>query len=229
MATILLVEDDAHLRYGLVFNLEQEGHAVIAVADGEAALEGWSRETPDLVILDVMLPGISGLEVLETRRKGGDETPVLMLTARAEETDAVTALTMGADDYVRKPFGISELLARIDAILKRAQVRDGRSAPVLHVGPWSLDLADLRARGPAGDVPLTSTEVELLQVLLAQDGAVCRREDLLARVWGVGARVPTRTLDNHVARLRKKLEQDPARPRHLITVHGVGYRLAKSD
>jgi DNA-binding response OmpR family regulator len=228
MAMILLVEDDAHLRYGLVFNLEQEGHLVTAVADGESALQSWSDARPDLVVLDVMLPGISGLEVLEARRKAGDETPVLMLTARAEETDAVTALAMGADDYVRKPFGISELLARIEAILKRAAARVRGQVRALHLGPWSLDLADLRARGPGGDVPLTSTEVELLQVLLERDGAVCRREDLLERVWGVGARVPTRTLDNHVARLRKKLEADPAAPRLLITVHGVGYRLDRS-
>lgn len=226
MTTILVVEDDKNLRYGLEFNLERQGWNVVGVETAEEGLTVWRDRHPDFVLLDVMLPGMSGLELLEQIRATDGRTPVMMLTARSDESDAVHALSLGADDYVRKPFGVSELVARIASVLRRARpVRlDDRPR---NLGPWSLDLANLRAtRSDDADVSLalTAMEVEVLRVLLDRPGEVLRREDVLQRVWGVGATTPTRTLDNHVARLRKKLEADPADPKLLLTVHGVGYK-----
>ena len=225
MGTILLVEDDANLRYGLRFNLAREGHTVLEASSAEDALETLQRETVDLAILDVMLPGASGLELLEQIRAENRAFPVLMLTARGDESDAVAALRIGADDYVRKPFGVAELVARIDGLLRRsAKVAPTRTK--VDLGPWTIDLDARIARWGDEEVQLTSTEAQLLTVLLEQDEAV-PRERLLARVWGVGSRTPTRTLDNHVARLRRKLEEAPGSPRLLVTVHGLGYRLLR--
>ena len=224
MPIVLLVEDDPHLRYGIRFNLEKEGYRVSEHGSAESASEALQAgERPDLALLDIMLPGRSGLELLENLRSRGHHFPVLMLTARSDESDAVTALSLGADDYVRKPFGLSELLARIAAVRRRLEAVAPAATP-LRLGRWRLDLAGFRARSDAGEIALTSLEAELLGVLLERPGEVCRRELLLERVWGVGTGVLTRTLDNHVARLRKKLELDPSHPSLVITVHGVGYK-----
>jgi DNA-binding response OmpR family regulator len=234
MAAILLVEDDPHLRFGVQWNLEREGHRVVAFERGEEALACFARESFELVLLDLMLPGISGFEVLRALRERSATLPVLVLSARADEADAVTALGHGADDYVRKPFGLSELLARIAAVLRRASPARGdgaeRAAVVAEwtlLGDWRLDLANLVATGPRGELRFTTIEAELLAALLAKRGELCRREELLQRVWGLGTQTLTRTLDNHIARLRKKLEPDPASPRYLQTVHGAGYTIPR--
>ncbi len=221
---ILIVEDDTHLRFGITFNLEKEGYEVIATDNGEEGLELARDRSPDLVLLDIMLPGITGLEVLEKLRETGESPPVMMLTARADESDAVCALSLGADDYVRKPFGVSELVARIGAVIRRA--RPAAPSEATTIGRWRLELENLRCLDGADVVTLTTLEVEILRVLLERRGDVCRREELLERVWGVGAGALTRTLDNHVARLRKKIERDPAAPDLVLTVHGVGYKLS---
>jgi two-component system alkaline phosphatase synthesis response regulator PhoP/two-component system response regulator VicR len=229
MAAILLVEDDPHLRYGVQWNLEREGHRVTAVERGEEALLRFARESFELVLLDLMLPGISGFDVLRAVRERSATVPVLVLSARADEADAVTALGLGADDYVRKPFGLSELLARIAAVQRRLGARAERpTLPELPtLGEWTLDLANLVARGPRGEQSLTTIEAELLSALLAKRGELCRREELLQRIWGAPGTTLTRTLDNHVARLRKKLECDPADPRCIVTVHGAGYTIPR--
>lgn len=231
MTTILLVEDDQHLRFGIAFNLRKEGYEVVdagSAEEAEARLA--SGITVDLGLFDVMLPGRSGLELLAALRTRGRSFPVLMLTARSDETDAVTALSLGADDYVRKPFGVSELAARIAAVLRRgpaAATGGPRAAPRMpvRIGGFDVDLENFRARGAAGEIALTAIETELLRVLLERPCTVVKRAELLERVWGLKHYVPTRTLDNHVARLRRKIEVDPADPRHVVTVHGVGYKL----
>jgi two-component system, OmpR family, alkaline phosphatase synthesis response regulator PhoP len=225
MAKILLVEDDKHLRYGIRFNLEREGHEVSEAESGEDGLEAARTQGPDLVLLDVMLPGISGMQVLETLRHEGFGNPILILTARSDESDAVTALSLGADDYIRKPFGVSELAARITAILRRIGSGGATEQLAPPLGPWTIDIANFRARSSEGEVALTSLEAEILATLLQHRGDVVSREDLLAQVWGIGSKTPTRTLDNHVARLRKKIEEDPSEPTLILTVYGVGYKV----
>lgn len=226
MARILLVEDDQHLRFGIAFNLNKEGHEVIQAGTAEEAKPHLKIKPPDLLLLDLMLPGQSGFLFLEELRRDGHSFPVMMLTARSDESDAVTALSLGADDYVRKPFGLAELTARIAAILRRggSKAAGEKSAPI-RIGKKSVDLQNLRIFSDEGDLAMTGTEVEILSVMLESAGQVIRREDLLRRIWGIQGRSLTRTLDNHVARLRKKLEDDPADPRHLLTIHGVGYKL----
>ena len=222
---ILLVEDDEHLRYGLRFNLQQRGYDVTECATGEEALQAIVNEDGfACVILDVMLPGISGMEVLTEIRKKNERLPVAILTARSDESDAVLALSLGADDYIRKPFGVSELMARIQMLVRRRDMTAVSSKPQA-LGPWTLDLENFRVQQGKKMVVLTSMEVDLLSELLAHRGEVIRREDLLKRVWGVDSRTPTRTLDNHISRLRKKLESDAAHPQLILTVHGVGYKL----
>jgi two-component system, OmpR family, alkaline phosphatase synthesis response regulator PhoP len=223
---VLVVEDDAHLRFGLEFNLKKDGYEVTAVASAEEAEAALGHAKPDLAIFDIMLPAASGLDLLKAVRARGDTFPVLMLTARSDEADVVTSLALGADDYVRKPFGLAELLARIAAILRRwgKNATDAGLPPKL--GPWTLDLANLRARSADVEVTLTNLEAELLSALTARPGDVHRREELLERIWGVSSSHLTRTLDNHVARLRKKLEVEPQNPRLILTVHGAGYKVA---
>ena len=248
MANVLVIEDDEHLRFGLEFNLRRHGHAVTAVADAEAGRDVMRGEAVDLILLDIMLPGMSGLEWLEALRTSGHRGPIIVLTARAEETDAVHALSLGADDYVRKPFGVQELLARIDVILRRhatttkndgednddsasasSEVDGDQSRTTVRVGQWTVDVANLRAKSSDGaECDLTALEVEILIALAKRPGDVVNREILLQEVWGVEAYTPTRTLDNHVARIRKKLEANPREPRNILTVHGVGYRLIEN-
>lgn len=222
MTRLLVVEDDENLRFGIVFNLQREGYDVLEAGSGEDGIALLERERIDGIVLDVMLPGMSGFDVLQYVQRHRPNMPVLVLSARSDESDAVTALEMGAQDYVRKPFGLSELVARLRVVLRRREPRGAREG--LRLGPWELDLDGQRVRRDREETPLTTIECDLLRCLLARRGDVCKREDLLATIWGVGSETPTRTLDNHVARLRKKLEEDPAKPRLIVTVHGVGYR-----
>jgi len=230
-SSILVIEDNADLAYGLRNNLEIEGYRVDVAGDGARGLARVHDLSPDLVILDLMLPGMDGFRVLRALRQEGRRMPVLILTARGEETDKVRGLRLGADDYVTKPFGVLELLARVEALLRRAAPpgpeRPSGASPEerfgdIHVVPASRLVS---RRGEA--VGLTPKEYELLIALLRRRGAIASRVQLLAEVWGYSAEVMSRTVDTHVAELRRKLEDDPARPRHILTVRKAGYRLQR--
>ena len=230
MTRILVVEDNPDLAYGLRNNLEIEGYRVEVADDGTAGLARARDASPDLIILDLMLPGMDGFRVLRALREEGRQMPVLILTARGEEADKVRGLRLGADDYVTKPFGVLELLARVEALLRRAAPPDpgnGDAAPErfadIEVVPASRSV--LRNGRP---VPLTPKEFDLLVALLRRRGAVASRMELLTEVWGYSAEVLSRTVDTHVAELRRKLEADPAAPNHILTVRKAGYRLERS-
>lgn len=225
MSKILIVEDDEPIAQGLRDNLEFEHYEVAIASDGHAALRLVGELRPDLILLDIRLPRLSGYEVCRKLRAGGDRTPILMLTARGEEEDRVLGLDLGADDYITKPFSIRELLARV-----RAQLRRSSSSPQLpdemKCGEIVIDFRRYEARRGDQPVELTRKEFGVLRLLKAREGAVVTRDELLETVWGFDAPQTTRTVDNHIATLRAKLEPDPANPRYLHTVHGVGYKLA---
>ena len=226
MARVLVVEDNADLAYGLRNNLEIEGHEVIVAVDGRAGLSAAQSSKIDLVILDLMLPGLDGFRVLKHLREGDSATPVLVLTARSEESDKVRGLKLGADDYVTKPFGVLELLARVEALLRR---RDHAPAirSVERFGAIEVDRGARVVRRDGQPVSLAPRELDLLLALMDAGGAALSRASLMDRVWGYQADVLSRTVDTHVAELRRKLEPDPATPRHLLTVRKVGYRLER--
>ena len=228
MSRILVVEDNANLAYGLMTSLELEGHQVVLAEDGAAGLRAAREQRPDLLILDLMLPGMDGYRVLKALREDGETLPVLILTARGEEADKVLGFRLGADDYVTKPFGLLELLARVGALLRRAGGR-GEAVPAPEVerfGEVEVHPGSRLVRRRGDEVPLTPKEFDLLWALLRRRGGVAARLELLAEVWGHRAAVMTRTVDMHVAQLRRKLEDDPAEPRHIVTVWKAGYRLA---
>jgi two-component system alkaline phosphatase synthesis response regulator PhoP len=224
VSRILVVEDERNLALGLRANLEVEGHEVAVAHTGEDALDQAARQRPDLVILDLMLPGIDGYAVLGALRSRGVEAPVLILSARAEEIDKVRGFRTGADDYVTKPFGVMELLLRVEALLRRA---NGTRPPAR--ARWTFGDVDVDAerrlilRG-GEEVSLTPRAFELLVALLSSGDKPLTRQHLLRTVWGYDASVTTRTVDAHIAELRRKLERDAAEPRHILTVHRVGYR-----
>lgn len=226
MSRILVVEDERNLALGLRANLEVEGHEVAVAHSGEEGLEEAARCRPDLVILDLMLPGIDGYGVLSALRARGLDVPVLILSARAEEIDKVRGFRTGADDYVTKPFGVMELLLRVQALLRRA---NGGRAAVRSGTRWRFDDVDVDAERrivarKGEEIQLTPRAFELLLALLTSADKPLTRQHLLRTVWGYDAAVTTRTVDAHVAELRRKLERDPAAPRHILTVHRVGYR-----
>lgn len=214
MNRILLVEDDGSMAKGLAYNLDAEGYDIVVCNDGESGLREARMGGFDLLLLDVMLPGKSGFDILKRLRADGNETPVIMLTARGTEMDKIAGLKLGADDYVTKPFSLGELMARIGTRLRH-------SAPGI-----SVDLKSLTAHRGVRESRLTPTEIEILKFLHARTGEAVPREDMLRELWGVGHVSETRTLDNHVARLRRKIELDPKNPTVVLTVPGVGYRLA---
>jgi DNA-binding response OmpR family regulator len=218
---VLVVEDDESIALGLELNLGAEGFEVLVARDGEEGLR-LARTGVDLVVLDVMLPQRNGLEVLRTLRAEGSATPVLMLSARGAEMDKVMGLELGAEDYVTKPFGVAELLARVRSLLRRHAAPAPRRRAV---GPIELDSArrEVRLRGEL--VELTATEFDVLSCLVEADGEVRTREQIQAAVWGAQHHGTPRTIDNFVLQLRSKLEASPASPQHLVTVRGVGYRL----
>jgi len=222
MARILIVEDNRNLAHGLRTNLEFEGHAADVAEDGAAGLTLARNGAHDLILLDLMLPALDGFRLLETLRQEGVDTPVLVLTARGDEADKVRGLRNGADDYVTKPFALRELLARVGALLRRP-----RAAPLpLGFGAVVVDPATHGVTRDGAPVALRPKEYELLRALLRRAGRVATRGELLREVWGYQDCVVSRTLDTHVGELRRKLEADPARPRHIITVRKTGYRLA---
>jgi DNA-binding response OmpR family regulator len=226
MSTVLIVEDDLAIAQGLRDNLEFEGYDVLVAGDGEAGIRRVRDHHPDLLILDIRLPGMSGYEVCRKLRAGGCQTPILMLTARGEEEDRVLGLDLGADDYVTKPFSVREVLARVRALLRRSTANP--ELPVaLHMGDVVVDFLSYEAHRNGARVELTRKEFGLLRVLAASEGRVVSRDELLEAVWGYNAAQSTRTVDNHVATIRAKLERDPGSPEHVHTVHGVGYKLIR--
>ena len=229
MKRILIIEDNDDLAFGLRNNLEIEGYDVIAAATGTAGLERARESLPDLILLDLMLPEMDGFDVLKTLRESGDRTPVLILTARGEEMDKVTGLRLGADDYVTKPFGLMELLARVEALLRRTAAADVAKeiAPreVLQIGAVQICPGSRTARRDGDIVSLAPKEFDLLLELVRHNGAVVSRTELMKKVWGHSSVVVSRTVDTHIAELRRKLEEDPANPVLIITVRKAGYRI----
>jgi two-component system, OmpR family, alkaline phosphatase synthesis response regulator PhoP len=228
MTRILVIEDNRNLATGLRNNLEIEGYDVAVAGDGTNGLELARSTSPDLIVLDLMLPGMDGYRVLKTLREEGIDTPVLILSARGEETDKVLGFHLGADDYVAKPFGLLELLARVDALLRRAANAASKSrlsAPVAF-GDVSVDPGTHTVRRGGRPVLLRPKEYDLLLALLERKGQVVTRAQLLEEVWGYSGEVYSRTVDTHVAELRRKLENNAADPRHILTVRKTGYRIA---
>jgi two-component system alkaline phosphatase synthesis response regulator PhoP len=226
LAQILLIEDNEDLAFGLRNNLEIEGYGVEVVGDGAVGLARARALRPDLVVLDLMLPGLDGYRVLREMREEGLSMPVLILTARGEEADKVRGFRLGADDYVTKPFGVLELMARVEALLRRSGIGLMPPATVpTRFGDVDVDVATRTVRKGGRTVALTAMEFNLLLALLERRGAVISRLELLKEVWGHASSVVTRTVDTHVAELRRKLEDDASRPRHLLTVRKAGYRL----
>ena len=226
-ARVLVVEDNPDLAYGLRNSLEIAGHDVVVAADGPEGVERARDSDPDVIVLDLMLPGMDGYRVLRTIREERLEMPVLILTARGEEADKVLGFRLGADDYVTKPFGVLELLARIDALLRRAGQWREPATPIAQVerfGDVEVDVNARTVRRAGERVELTPKEFDLLVALLRRQGRVTTRTELLKAVWGYNASVVSRTVDTHVAELRRKLEIDAACPRHILTVWKVGYK-----
>ena len=225
---ILIIEDDDSICLGLRMNLEAEGYTVSVAMDGEDGLSRIRTETFDLVILDVMLPKVNGFEIVRQLRGEGRHLPVVMLSARGAEMDKVMGLELGAEDYITKPFGLAELLARVKAVLRRDAIARGTSDAVIRTGQLEIDPTTRQVRRDREPVPLTATEFDVLWCLVEASGRVLSREQILSRVWGPDHHGTLRTIDNFLLQLRNKLEQNPAEPAHLITVRGVGYRFLKS-
>ena len=225
MTRVLIVEDNRDLAYGLRNNLEIEGYEVDVADDGETGLSRARSTRPDLVVLDLMLPRMDGFRVLRALRDDQLTMPVLILTARGEESDKVRGLKLGADDYLTKPFGLLELLARVEALLRRTTPRV--DPPMESIGEIEIDRATHGVSFNGAPVELAPKEYDLLIALADRNGAVVSRLELMRQVWGYSDAVITRTIDTHIAELRRKLERDPARPRHILTVRKVGYRLRR--
>ena len=225
MSRILVVEDDEAMAVALQDGFSYEGHEVTRAADGEAGLRLAREGAPDIVILDVMLPKMTGLEVCKTLRGEGSDLPIIMLTARGQEIDKVLGLKLGADDYVTKPFSFMELMARVEAVLRRSQPECKEHSSTHHVGNITVDIARHEACKDGEPLELTPREFRLLGFFLEHVGEVVTREELLDAVWGYDTIPFTRTVDTHIAKLRKKIEDDPSDPEHLITVHRLGYKL----
>ena len=223
MKRILIVEDEPGIVLTLTDRLAGEGYSVEAAADGESGLERASREAFDLVLLDLMLPRMSGFDVCRELRRRGIETPVIMLTARGQVVDKVVGLKLGADDYVTKPFDMSELLARMEAHLRRAQSAP-HPAEGYAFGDIRVDFRKAEATREGQAIELSAREFQLLRYFLEHRGATLTREELLNEVWGYNAMPSTRTVDVHVAWLRQKLEDNPRHPQYILTVHGLGYK-----
>lgn len=227
---ILVVEDDIAILTGLMDLLSGEGFEVFSARNGVEALRLYEKEKPDLVLLDIMIPEKSGYDVCREIRAGEQTVPILMLTAKGQEVDKVVGLELGADDYIVKPFGVKELLARIRAALRRANGKSNKKeglvkdyAPIAF-GKVYIDPATFKGRKGKNEFDVTLREIRILQLFVKRDNEVVDRFTLLDEIWGVKYEGTTRTLDQHIAKLRQKIEDDPACPKHITTVHGVGYR-----
>ena len=226
MATILVVDDEEPIQELLRFNLEKEGYAVCVAKDGQEALKHVENDQPDLLVLDLMLPGMDGLEVCRKLRSNQkfQQIPIIMLTAKGEEIDKVLGLELGADDYMTKPFSPRELLARIKARLRRLNSQEEVDAKIIIRGELRVDVTGFRVHVRGEETELTPKEFELLRVLVAHPGRVYSREELLERIWGYEYDGDTRTVDVHVRHLRLKVERDPSNPEYIETLRGIGYR-----
>jgi len=223
MKKILVIEDEPQMRLGLRDNLELEGYEVETAADGDEGLQKAGTFGPDLVILDVMLPKKNGFDVCRDLRSKSNSTPIVMLTARSAETDKVLGLELGADDYVTKPFSITELLARVRAVLRRSGVQKP-AADVIRIGDIEIDFKLHQARRGKQRLEFTAREFDLLRYFVLHTGQVVTREQILNEVWGYEEFPTTRTIDNFVAKLRQKIENAPHAPEHILTIHGSGYK-----
>ena len=226
---ILVAEDDNNIREGLTDALEFEGYEVFSAADGSKALKAYAQLHPDLILLDVMMPRKNGYEVCREIRRGNRDIPIIMLTAKSEEIDKVLGLELGSDDYITKPYSLRELTARIAAVLRRSRREKENNkteyqGDELEFGKVKVDLKRLIATTPNGEVELSAREIELLKYFMLHAGTVLDRDDILAEVWGMNYHGFSRTLDQHIVQLRKKIEPDPKKPSYIKTVYGIGYR-----
>lgn len=221
---ILIVEDEEGLAAGIKLNLEGEGFIVDWARDGSEGLRKAVEDTPDLIILDIMLPKKTGLDVCRELRHQNINTPIIMLTAKGEEIDKVVGLELGADDYMTKPFSIRELLARINVQLRREKTQAGMPTQSYRIGDMEVDFARFKLRRKDKDIKLTSLEVEILRYMIDHRGEVVTRDALLDKIWGYEKFPTTRTVDSHILKLRKKIEKDPSNPRYILSVYGGGYR-----
>lgn len=226
MNRVLIVEDNHSLAFGLRNNLEIEGYEVQVADDGPSGLAAARKLQPDLIVLDLMIPGMDGYRVLRQLREDGLTMPVLILTAKGEEADKVLGFRLGADDYVTKPFGVLELLARVQALLRRSRPARETAQALHRFADVEVEVTTRCVRRNGDPVALTPMEFDLLVALLRRQGAVASRLELLKEVWGHSSAVMTRTVDTHIGELRRKLEADPATPRHILTVRKAGYRLS---
>jgi DNA-binding response OmpR family regulator len=230
-ARVLVVEDDDHIRELVMLHLQLEGHSAVGLTDGAEALRVAREDRFDLLILDLMLPGLDGVTLCRAvrRESRNAETPILMLTARREESDKVLGLDSGADDYLTKPFGVRELVARVRALLRRRRGTAGPHAPSVTAGPLTIEPARRQARVNGRDIELTAHEFDLLYLLATNRGIVFSRESLVQRVWGDDLHVTERSVDSLVKRVRRKVEVDQANPKFILTVWGAGYKFADTE
>jgi DNA-binding response OmpR family regulator len=225
MTKILLVEDEPKMQQVVKDNLEMEGYEVDVAGDGKGGLQKLLENSYSLVLLDVMLPLMSGFDVCKKARESGVSTPVIFLTAKGEEIDKVLGLELGADDYITKPFGLRELLARTKAVLRRAEGSSGGPAERITLGGVEIDFKTYTASRSGTNLQMTPKEFELLKFLWQHRNQSVSRDQLLTNVWGYAEALSTRTIDNFILKLRQKIEVDPAKPKHIITIHGLGYKL----
>lgn len=224
MANILIVEDEIDMAMGLKDNFEFDDYQVSIAHDGQEGLKKALEENPDIIILDIMLPKMSGMDVCKELRNRGIQIPIIMLTARGQELDRVLGLELGADDYITKPFSIRELLARVKAVLRRYQRPKGKEN-FHQFGKLYVDFVHYNAQNEKGEeVEMTFKEFEILKFFIENAGRTISRDELLDKVWGYEIYPTSRTVDNHIVKLRKKIEDDPMHPKHIITVYGIGYK-----
>ena len=221
---ILIVEDEEDVARGLELNLKKEGYRVVKTGRGDTAVNVAIKENPHLILLDVMLPGLSGLDVCRELRKKGIRAPIIMLTARGEEIDRVLGLEIGADDYVSKPFSLRELMARIRVRLRRSSEALSEDLPTYRFGDVEIDFDKCQGTRNGAPVELTHKEFDILRLFVRRRGEVVTRDRMLNEVWGYDAASTTRTVDTHILNLRQKLEPDPGNPRYILSVYGEGYK-----
>lgn len=224
MKKILIIEDEQDMVTGLKFNLEARDYLVIDASDGEKGIIKAIEQKPDLVILDIMLPGINGYDVCKKLKKINPELPIIMLTAKSQEAEIVTGLELGADDYITKPFGVMELLARIKAVLRRTDKVEN-SREVYEIGDLQINFKTQLSLKNGRKLNLSTREYEILELFISNRGEVVSRKELLNQIWGYDSIPDTRTVDAHIAKLRKKIEDNPEEPKIIVTLHGIGYKL----
>jgi len=226
MKKILIVEDEVNMVNGLKDNLEFEGYEVDIAIEGRTALQKILQFKYDLILLDIMLPEVSGFDICRTARKEGVNTPIILLTAKGEEIDKVLGLELGADDYITKPFSLRELLARIKAILRRsAGIEDGTESEFITIGNIKVNFKNYQALDGTNEIKMSYKEFGILHYLYMNAGKIIQRDDLMSDVWGIEYDISTRTVDNFILKLRQKIEVDPNNPKIILTVHGMGYKM----